>query len=717
MSPRAHREDDLGFDGAKRLLGALRDARPDVASPGVARAEPPDPGSDGVPDHAFPRIPGYRFVARVGSGGAGTVFKVFRDGSDRPLALKLLAHGAAGASDPGGGDAARRAWRELDALESLRLPCVPRLIDYGTHEGRLYFATDFVEGTSLSDFAAPDAASVGPRVELLARVADAVALLHDRAVLHRDLKPSNVIADRSGLPVIIDLGLAHALGTHQATLTQTGVPLGTPAFMAPEAARGEHRTLSIRTDVFGVGAIGYWLLTGEPPHRPDASLHGAIRRAAEEPVRNPLDAAPHLPPPLAAILQKACASRIDHRYATAGDLAADLRRWLRGEPVLAQPPSLWQHALRWAARHPLAATLAACVLIVALSLGGTGAGMWWVLGTPARARTSPDGHMAQLVSRGGNVLGVHGPVDVVLLNQLVQRPAALGSGSVWLLAFRTGGPAEISANVPRNELVAIDPSSPDRTLWSSGDTPLHAPASDEQHPDRYRISLATVADVFPDLPGDEIIATFRHESMGRTAIRVLDLAGTVVYEAWHSGDITGIGWLPSPSTPLPLGGAGGGHAAIPGTLIVSAIGNHLAQSQTDPDGAVHSGYPPVVFALRPAAGQRCGWINLPDKGGRTRADVAWYKRLMPVDLAWRFAGAKVLHLKTNSHMGAAVRLRWDANSNLWPGTERLPQGVGYELLINAAGEPVGSGVPDDPLTTHSAMPVPVDGLTLADAPR
>jgi hypothetical protein len=290
-------------------------------------------------------------------------------GSDRLLALKLL-------RESNHSDRAReRAWRELNVLSDLRSPFIPRVHEFGVHEGRLYIVTDFVDGMPLETYVQSRGLDRRAQVELLARIAQAVQTeLHERGVIHRDLKPSNVLVDRFGQPVIIDLGIAQVMGEHSGrTITTDSSVIGTPAFMAPEQARGERRAISTRTDVYSLGATAMYLLSGRGPHPRDIALHELIRRIAQEPAEDPLAVDASLPKPLAAVLRRSVAFDADDRYESAGDFAADLLRWTRGELVTAVEPSLWQQA-RWFARRRKG--LVAAVIVAALASVGSALAAW-----------------------------------------------------------------------------------------------------------------------------------------------------------------------------------------------------------------------------------------------------------------------------------------------------------------------------------------------------
>ncbi len=326
--PRNDSSVTMDFSAARRLLGALSQDEALAAN--------------------LPHLEGYVLTRLLGRGGGGVVYLGHRAESDRRLAIKLLQ------KPLDGGSGAERAWRELDVMTQLRLSCTPRVHDYGVHEGRMYIATEHVDGLPLAEHCRANNLTLRQRVELLARVAEAVATIHERGIIHRDLKPDNVLIDATGEPVIIDLGIAFLLGADLTeTLTADGVSIGTPAFMSPEQARGEREAISTRSDVYSLGATACRILTGKTPHDlGNSSLLDAIHKVGHERPRDPRTLDAELPEPLAAILSKALASRPEDRFASASELADDLRRWLENKPALSQPPSWWRD--RWLSikRHP-----------------------------------------------------------------------------------------------------------------------------------------------------------------------------------------------------------------------------------------------------------------------------------------------------------------------------------------------------------------------------
>jgi serine/threonine protein kinase len=213
-------------------------------------------------------------------------------------------------------------------LSELRLPCLPQLRDFGEAEGRLYLVTDFIEGRALDEHCAAESLSLRQRVAVLARVAHALQSLHERRLIHRDIKPANILIGAHGDVVIVDLGIAALFGENATqTITSEGVPIGSPAFMSPEQARGERSSITTRSDVYSLGATAYRILTGSTPHDTDTSLGEAIRRVGQDAPRDPIALRHGLPRALAAVLRRCVAPDPRDRYPTAEGLC-------RGPPTL-----------------------------------------------------------------------------------------------------------------------------------------------------------------------------------------------------------------------------------------------------------------------------------------------------------------------------------------------------------------------------------------------
>ncbi|MDY7108053.1 MAG: serine/threonine-protein kinase, partial [Planctomycetota bacterium] len=508
----------MDLDAAGRVLEAL-----DVPEGATSR---PDAGSA-----ATPSIEGYVLDGRLGGGGGGEVYRAVRIGSDRPLAIKILNQRI------GESPEARRAWRELDVLEQLRLPCLPRLIDHGIADGRMYLAMEFVEGHPILEHCRVNDLDRAARVELLAKGADAVQSLHERGVMHRDIKPSNILIDSSGQPVLIDLGIAALLSRSAAeTLTCEGAPIGSPAYMAPEQARGEKDAISTRSDVYSLGATGYVLLTGHTPHDMDATLHEAIRRVAFDEPRHPRQIEPTLPKALAAILAKAAARGPDRRYTSPAEFARDLRRWLDREPVEAGGVSLPQRIGRFVSHHPILTTAIACGLFVVMTIIASYGVVWWLNSTPYEIQVDPaDRAWARLLSPDGRIIREWNTdtSSGVSFGEMTEADRTRCSRQLIILGFGGSIPApELSEFA--GKLCVFDVDDLEDPLWHSGGGPpdlkMPPPISHVEGED-FRTSSALVEDIFPDSPGDEIVVVHAHMPHSAYAIRIhaTDEDGTLLY--------------------------------------------------------------------------------------------------------------------------------------------------------------------------------------------
>ncbi len=624
---------DLDVAAARRVLASLLAHEPSSTDAGPEAEADADAA-------ALPRIPGYILIERLGAGGGGEVFRAVRDGSDSPVALKLLR------ARLGDSERAQRAWRELQLLASIRAPSVPRALDYGVHNGRLYIVSEFLDGVGLDRWAADPAHGRRERVELLARIAEAAQTLHEQGVIHRDLKPSNILVDAQGRPAIIDLGVASLLADHvMQTLTADGAPVGTPAFMAPEQARGERALISTRSDIYALGAVSFFLLTGRTPHDMQATLHEAVRRVAFDPPLDPRALDHTIDPSLAAVLAKACARQPQARYASAAEFADDLRRWLRAEPVAARPAGPWTRAARWAGAHPIQTTVAACILIAATSLASTALAVWWLNMRPSRVAISPDRREVSVVSASGRTIHTWscrpGDPRRVAVARIVPRPRALGGGRVLVLLMHN----DPNESWPVDALAVFNLDDLDEPLWHTPGGPpgLTPPRPPIETDNTYAASNAILADIFPERPGPEIVATFT-QSNQPAALRVYNLNGEVLYEFWHHGSIGDLAWL-----------------SVPRQIVVYGSNNEATWSQLGLEGPKDIHQPTALFAMRPELGVRLGVINGPHKSAD--AEPAWYRYFWPPRLR-EFVTITLRELPSDaSQIGAVAELGLDALDN------------------------------------------------------
>jgi WD40 repeat protein len=328
---------------------------------------PPHPGPDGAAFAAVPersRLGKYELEEVVGHGSFGVVYRARDTELDRTVAVKV--------PRPGGvpREEADRFLREARSAARLRHPQIVSLLEIGQSAGTCYLVYEFVHGTTLAGRLAAGPLNPAAAAELLAQVAEAIDYAHRHGVIHRDLKPSNLLLDAAGRPHVLDFGLAKR-EAGEGTLTREGEVLGTPAYMSPEQARGEAHRVDGRSDVYSLGALLYQLLTGELPFRGHARrvLHQVLH---EEP-RPPRSLNDLLPRDLETVCLKALAKEPGRRYASAGELAEDLRRFLRGEPIRARPVGACERGLLWARRRPaLTALLAALFAVTALGFGLVG---------------------------------------------------------------------------------------------------------------------------------------------------------------------------------------------------------------------------------------------------------------------------------------------------------------------------------------------------------
>ena len=541
---------------------------------------------------------------KLGDGGGGAVWLASRMGAEQLLAVKILRHrfGIGGKSD--------RAWRELHILSQIRLPAVPRVADYGVHDGRLYIATEYIEGFSLDEYCRVNDLTLRDRVDLLARVADAVHSLHETGVIHRDIKPSNILVDRNGQPVIIDLGIASLLTDDvMETLTAEGAPIGSPAFMSPEQAMGSRREITTRSDVFGLGATAYLILTGQTPHEMAETIHASVRRVAEDEPRNPRVLDGSFPRDLAAVLAKAVSREPARRYTSAADFAEDLRRWLAGDPVTATPPGPWRRGTRWIARHPIITTSVACAAI-ALVIVGTSISISRQMNLkPERIVFSKDGLSATLVSISGRPLKTwtsSNPQSHIVA-ELVRLPS-----SRPIIITHLNNPADSSMG-PTEQLCVWDALHPNELLWDTSDIAAGLTRPTDPMPDdSYRASRwVLVADIYPAEEGPEIMVVFRHHCYSPQAIVVLNTRGEKMFEAWHRGAIGHPYWNPN-------------------TRQLAFCGMNNERSWSDLGWMdTRQVWPRVVFAIHidEEPGKRLGWVN-PRMAEDGEAAV-WYHFLVP----------------------------------------------------------------------------------------
>jgi eukaryotic-like serine/threonine-protein kinase len=324
------------------------------------------------------RIGRYEIREVVGQGAFGVVHKAWDTELLRTVALKRPRPGTFSAKG-----ALARFLREAQSAAALRHPHIVAVHDVGQIDGGPYLVSAWIEGRNLADELSARPPSYRQAVEWIAELADALEHAHGIGVIHRDVKPSNVLIDCDGRAFLTDFGLAKS-DALAATLTAEGQLIGTPAYMAPEQTRGEKEKVDARTDVYALGVIFYELLTGTRPFIGAQPV--LLVRIREEEPRPPRRLDDKVPRDLETICLKCLRKSPGERYGRAGALAADLRRYLAGQPILARPISSWERGLSWVRRRPAMATL---VGLCAVSAFGLLASWLWQIDSERRhAQTS-----------------------------------------------------------------------------------------------------------------------------------------------------------------------------------------------------------------------------------------------------------------------------------------------------------------------------------------
>jgi hypothetical protein len=325
-----------------------------LRSPLLRATLPPPPAADPAPLPGEPALPAqlgrYRILRLLGEGGMGAVYEAEQDNPRRKVALKVIRPGLLSPQ------LLKRFGKEAQILGRLHHPGIASVYEAGLAEdGRPFFAMELIAGLPLDAFAYLQSLAAPARLELMARVCDAVQHAHEHGVIHRDLKPSNILVDETGQPKVLDFGVAHATDADLQTTsgrTESGQLLGTLSYMSPEQVAGDVAALDQRSDVYTLGVILFELLAGRLPypleHLPLLEMARVIRE--REPSRlGSLDA--RFRGDVETIVGKALAKDKARRYASARELAADIRRYLASEPIQARPPSALYQLRKFARRH------------------------------------------------------------------------------------------------------------------------------------------------------------------------------------------------------------------------------------------------------------------------------------------------------------------------------------------------------------------------------
>jgi serine/threonine protein kinase/Flp pilus assembly protein TadD len=304
----------------------------------------------------------YELLEEVGRGGQGVVFRARQRSLNRTVALKVISLGQWPSKAH-----VKRFRREAEAAASLDHPSIVPIHEVGERDGSCYFSMQFIEGGQLDEVVRRATLSIRQAAELTTKVARTVHYAHEHGILHRDIKPGNILIDQKGEPHLTDFGLARLLET-ESTVTRTLEVLGTPSYMAPEQALGNNAQLTAATDVYGLGAVLYQLLTGHPPFA-GGTTYETIKLLLDTEPRQLRSLNPKIDRDLSTICLKCLEKNPQRRYSSALALAEDLEHWLKHEPILARRTGVFTRGRKWVRRNPTSALLVASLIALAAVAG------------------------------------------------------------------------------------------------------------------------------------------------------------------------------------------------------------------------------------------------------------------------------------------------------------------------------------------------------------
>lgn len=502
-------------------------------------------------EHTPERIGPYRIRRKIAEGGMGSVFEAEQENPRRVVALKTLRSGLCSAS------LLRRFQREIKLLGQLQHPGIAQIHEAGTaatDSGSVpYFTMEYIRGRPLTDYAAAHALGTRDRLSLIAEACDAVQYAHQRGVIHRDLKPANILVeepeDGGGRLKVLDFGVARAVDTddQQTTAhTDIGQLIGTLPYMSPEQVAGASADLDTRTDVYSLGVLAYELLTGRVPlDVRSRNVPEAMRIIREEEPRRLSSFKRSLRGDVETIIAKALEKDRERRYSSASELAADIRRYLADEPIVARPATTLYQLRKFARRNTgfvIGAGVAAMALVVAVV-----ASSWWAI-EAGRARDA-EGRQRRLADAAA-------------------EQAIAGENAMRRLAYRTGIAAAqaLLESDPTQARQQLDRLPAERRNWEwrylsaqlgTPMTTVRPPASIAWRPDGTPVATQIRGDTVAivNVRTKETIQTIRAESDIR--LPLLSPNAQYLYGVSHAGNARAVIWETSTGRRLydcPVGG-------------------------------------------------------------------------------------------------------------------------------------------------------------------
>jgi serine/threonine protein kinase len=361
LCPRCVLKSALGNFTDASLAGGVDPGRSDTPSAADENGAPNNKKSASAAE-LLGELGDYELLEEVGRGGQGVVFRARQKSLNRTVPLKVISLGQWASKAH-----LKRFRREAEAAASLEHPGIVPIHEVGERDGSCYFSMKFIEGGQVDDVVRRTPMSIRQAVELIAKVARTVHYAHEHGILHRDIKPGNILLDAKGEPHLTDFGLARLVET-ESTLTCTLEVLGTPSYMAPEQALGNNSAISSVTDVYGLGAVLYQLLTGQPPFA-GGTTYETIKLLLDSEPKPPRLLNPKIDRDLSTICLKCLEKDPKRRYSSALALAEDLEHWLKHEPIAARRVGPLVRGRKWVQRNPSITVMAAMLLALAVPLG------------------------------------------------------------------------------------------------------------------------------------------------------------------------------------------------------------------------------------------------------------------------------------------------------------------------------------------------------------
>lgn len=588
----------------------------------------------------------FTLVRMIASGGMGCVFEASQEHPQRAVALKILRPGL------GAPSALARFRHEPELLARLQHPNIAQVFEAGVHTDGLeslpYFAMELIAvAQPLTTYAAERKLSVRERLILFAKVCDAVQHGHQKGIIHRDLKPGNILVGQDGEPKVIDFGVARATDADVLVTTQQtrmGDLVGTIRYMSPEQCDGDSAKIDTRSDVYSLGVVLYELLTGVAPYDTSGTtVYAAVRVIKEETPRRPGEHVRALRGNLDAIVLKAIEKVPSRRYSSSADLAADLRRHLAHEPIEARPPTRWIRMTRWIGRRPIVTTLITCLTLIAFAAASTFTSMWYTLWRPDRLRYDRESRTTQLITASRNTLQEWQETSESAIYRFIPRAADFGGGRLALVSFLRSSNAENDAVL---KAFNVD-SSTERSAWTArlaGDDLNDYCIRRGFVPRSFTPRVCGAADVFPTVPGEEIIVSFQNTPNSQCVIRIYDLSGRVRYQVWQDGGVGSSYWMSNAGILVFVGNNG---------LVPWEKRACTKCEETKSLSPGDSGHPMVIFGIRPQLDViEDGWLASVPTAESPRP--AWYLCVWPPNRTdWRWCAAQ-LDPPVTGTPGAAV---------------------------------------------------------------